>query len=461
MAFLQQLYKRTPVFFQNVMVSAYGYGWRKKRFGGNFKEELKAYKERESFTTPQWDEYQTHELRKTLLHAFETVPFYKEKYTRAGITAEQLKNIQLSDIAKLPYLEKDEVRKYGDTILLSSQKQKGEFHASSGSTGTPSRIYYSPSMHQQWSAGFEARIRHWAGVDRYTPRGMIGGRRVLPDSVAKGPYYRYNLAEKQVYFSAYHISAHTAPEYVKAIRRHKLEYMTGYAMSNYFLAHFIEEAGISTPQLKAVITSSEKLTDEMRATFKNVYGCKTYDSWSGVEACGLISECEMGSLHMSPDMALLEVLDEQGNPVGPGGTGELVCTGFLNYDQPLIRYRIGDRITLSEQDCSCGRKMTVVKEIAGRIEDIVIGRDGRKMVRFHGIFINIPSIAQGQIIQESTEHIVIRVVITKQLSAAERALIIQRMTSQLGDIRVDIEEVSEIPLTANGKFKAVISKLKQ
>jgi phenylacetate-CoA ligase len=156
------------------------------------------------------------------------------------------------------------------------------------------------------------------------------------------------------------------------------------------LARFIQERNLDAPQLKAVITSSEKLTVEMRKTFQDVYQCKTYDSWSGLEACGLVSECEHGSLHMSPDLGILEILDEAGQPVKPGEVGEVVCTGLINYDQPLIRYRIGDRMRLGNNNCSCGRNMpTVIEEIVGRVEDTVIGQDGREMVRFHGIFIDL------------------------------------------------------------------------
>jgi phenylacetate-CoA ligase len=125
----------------------------------------------------------------------------------------------------------------------------------------------------------------------------------------------------------------------------------------------------------------------MRRIFKEVYQCKTYDSYSGLEACGLISECEHGKLHISPDVGIIELLKEDGNYAQPGETGEAVCTGFLNYDQPLIRYRIGDLIKLSNnQQCECGRHMPVVDEIIGRVEDTVLAKDGREMVRFHGIF---------------------------------------------------------------------------
>jgi len=463
MAFLQdKIYPKLPVFVQNLAISAYGWQWQKRRYGGIFEQELHGFKTREVYTTRQWQEYQTLQLRKVLIHAMETVPFYREHYGKSGITLSDVEKIELEGLLRLPYLEKEALRQYGETTLLSQKREpSGAFFSSSGSTGTPTKILFSHAMHQRWSAAYEARVRHWAGVDRFDARGMIGGRRVLAAGVAQAPYYRYNFIEKQAYFSAYHIAENTAPEYLKGIVKHRLKYMVGYAMSNYFLARFLHELKLEAPRLKAVLTSSEKLTPEMRSVFQSVYGCKTFDAWSGVEACALVSECEHGRLHISPDAGIVELLNAEGQPVKAGETGEVVCTGFLNFDQPLIRYRIGDLMRLGKDGCTCGRNMPVIEEIIGRIEDTVIGADGREMVRFHGIFVQLPQVIEGQIIQHDLTQFEIKVVATGLLGENEKQTIRNRMTSQLGPIDLKINEVPTIPRGANGKFKAVISHVKR
>jgi phenylacetate-CoA ligase len=436
--------------------------WKKRRFGGVFASELKQYKEREKYTAAEWEDYTTSQLRVMLLHTFNTVPYYRDKWTAAGITEDQLKLFTLSDINLLPYLSKDDLRKYCKTTLLSDNRESGgSYFESSGTTGTPTSILFSDAMHQRWSAAYEARVRNWAGVDNSMSRGMIGGRRVLPDANARPPYYRYNYFEKQIYFSAYHISPATIQNYADALNKYKPDYMVGYAMSNYFLARFIKERGLQVPQMKAVITSSEKLTPEMREVMEDVYCCKTYDGWSGVEACGLVSECEHRGLHISPDVGLIEILNENGEPAKLGEYGEVVCTGFLNYDQPLIRYKIGDYMRVSDKQCSCGRQMPLVEEITGRIEDAIVGKDGREMVRFHGIFIGIPAIVKGQIVQETLEDIVINVEVERQLTTDECEILTKRIYSQLGELNVQIFEMKEIPCGNNGKFRAVISKVKR
>jgi len=459
----EKIYSALPIYLQNVFISAFGYQWKKRRFGGVYKKELKGFKSREEFSGNTWSEYQISELRKLLIHAFETVPYYNSLYKNAGISIEDFEKFETADLKRLPILTKEDLRKFGTTTLLSSKREKGgQFFSSSGSTGTPTKILFSNAMHQRWSAAFEARIRNWAGLSRLNSRGMIGGRRVVPDGAVKGHYYRYNSVEKQIYFSAYHISSSTAADYAFALNKYKPEYMTGYAMSNYFLARFLDEQKITVPELKAVITSSEKLTPEMRETFLKVYGCKTFDSYSGVEACGLISENEYGQLLVSPDVGIMEILNENGSPCKPGETGEIFSTGLLNFDQPLIRYRIGDHVKLAEnQNTLCGRNMTVIEEITGRIEDTITGPDGRKLVRFHGVFVELPNVIEGQIIQHSLDDFEIKVVCVNRLNPTENKTIISRMISQLGPVNVRINEVEIIPRNHNGKFRAVISHLPQ
>ena len=458
---LNRIYNFLPVFFQNLVISIYGLYWKKRRFGGVYKKQVELFRSRNSFSKNQWYEYQEKELRKLLVHSFKNVPFYKKKYTDAGFSLKFFKNFKLKDLNKLPFLEKEELRKYGKTELLSNIRNKGNFYSSSGSTGTPTSIYYSRDFHQKWRAAFEVRINEWAGVNRYTPRGMIGGRKIVKSNTP--PFYRYNYFEKQTYFSAYHISQNNIQSYLEGIIKGKVEYMTGYAMSNYLLAIEFQKACIVPPKMKAVITSSEKLTNKMRRTLEKVYDCKVYDSYSGVECCGLISESNDSQLFISPDAGIVEVLNDKENPVFENEIGELISTGLLNYDQPLIRYKIGDRISFGKMnDNNAQIKMPIVKSIDGRIEDVVTGPNGNFMVRFHSVFVDIDGLIASQIIQQTISHIVLKLFVDHDYynNAKSEKIMIERLKYQLGDsIKVSFEYLSELPKTSKGKFKAVISKI--
>lgn len=462
---LEKLYSKLPLFLQNIGISFFGIYWFNRRYSGVFKKELIAAREREVFSKQDWIDYQTVELRKLLTHSFDNVPYYRERFKSSGLSRADLENFSLAQLPCIPFLEKKTFKLLSDSSLLSEKKEPNcEFFYSSGSTGTPTKTLYSKRMHQKYYAIFEARIHNWAGLNYKTPRGVIGGRRILATSELKGPFYRYNMVEKQTYFSAYHINPETIGNYLEGMKKNKVEYMTGYASANFFLARFIKEKKMDAPRMQAVLTSSEELTTEMREVFKEVYGCETFDSYNGVECCNLISECEHHRLHISPDVGIVEIINSHGQSVEPGQIGEVISTGLLNLNQPLIRYRMGDLVQLAlNQTCACGRQMPIIEKIIGRVEDTVVGADGREMVRFHGIFINIPEILKSQIIQHSILDFNIKLVLKDRvLSDESRELIISRMHSQLGKkIHIQIDFVDDIPPGPNGKFKAVVSMVQR
>ncbi|WP_456460951.1 phenylacetate--CoA ligase family protein [Lutibacter sp.] len=458
---ITKLYTKSPVFIQNIFISIYGYYWKNRRYGGCFNQKLTDFKKHEKFSKDQWEDYQTKELRRLLVHAFTTVPYYKDSYEKSGFSIQDFKQFDLSDLHKLPYLEKDDLRKFGTTTLLSSNRKRGKFYSSSGSTGTPVKIYFSKEFHQTWSALYEARVRNWANVNYKVPRAMIGGRRVIPTAKSAAPFYRYNFAESQAYFSAYHISNTTASEYIAGLKKSKAVYLVGYATSIYLLAQSIENQQLKAPQLKAVLTSSEKLTQNMRQIIENVFQCKVFDAYSGVEACGLISENDEKELLFSPDSGIMEVLNAEGNYVNYGETGEVVATSLLNYDQPLIRYRIGDTVRISKnQQTRSGYQMLKIEEIEGRTEDIIMGSGGQKMVRFHSVFIDIKSIIMSQVIQTSHTQLAIKLVVDNSYEKGKsEKIMLKRIKSQLGEVTIEFLYVDTIAKTANGKYKAVISTI--
>ena len=459
--FINYLYNISPVYLQNVLISSYGYNLKKSRYGERFSKELLAFKDRESYSSQKWRDFQTVELRKLLIHAYSTVPYYYESYKRHGFKLSDFNKFELEHLNKLPFLKKEDFRKYGKTTLLSRKKGKGSFISSSGSTGTPTSTYYSNDFIQTWFALYESRVRNWAGVNLNMNRGMIGGKKIINKPNALPPYYRYNRAEKQTYFSAYHISESTVRDYVSGIKNNKVEYMVGYAFSNFQLANLIIENKIEVPKLRAVLTSSEKLTKEMREIMSKAYGCRIFDAYSGVEACGLISENKYGEFLLSPDSGIMEILDINGNNTNLGEEGEIVSTGLLNFDQPLIRYKIGDRIKTSKnQKTLSGLNFLKIEEICGRVEDFIIGIDGRKIVRFHSLFVDVKGLLMSQIVQEKLNFFTINIVVNKLYTKQNDKLIISRLKNQISnEIEIKINHIKNIPLNNNGKFQAVISKL--
>ena len=454
---LDRIYARSPVWLQNIGVSLYGLVWRHRRFGGDFPKYVSAFAEREGYSLADWREYQTRELRKLLVHVVAHVPYYQQAYRQLG---HDFARFDLEQLPDLPLLEKEYIRSDPDAFVANNVSPRKLFtYHTSGTTGTPIAIKFTSDMHRRWSAAYEARVRHWAGVHYKMSRAMIGGRIVVPKAKAEPPFWRYNFIERQLYMSAFHISPKNAPYYVAALNRYKPDYLVGYASSHYFLARMIHEQRLDVIQPKVVFTSSEKLTPEMRAEIEKAYGCPVFDAYSGLEACCLASECEYHRLHISPDVGIIELIDENGNPVKPGEQGEIVATGLLNFEQPLIRYRTGDLAVWSDELCPCGRKMPVFDDILGRQEDIVVLRDGRIVSSFYKVFQGVPGIKEAQVIQNTYDRFTIFLVVDTSFSSIQQDMLLNNIKLRYGDVHVNFQFVERIDRTRAGKFRFVISEV--
>jgi len=460
---LERLYPYVPVWAQNLGITLYGISYRRERLGGTFDKCVVEFRARDRWPDERMRAFLEERLRLVLSHAFREVPYYRKRWKAEGLESKDVERLPLSQLPRIPITPKFDLIGNANSFLAEDVLATTKLHHyySSGSAGTPITSIISSEDHQRFLAAREARSFGWARSSLRWPRAMIGGRQVVPGHESGPPYYRYNRCERQIYFSAYHISRARVLDYVAGFHRYRPKVLTGYAHSYYTLARMMLEKGVKleyTPT--ALILGSEQLTAEMKTAIQEAFRARPYEEYGAVENCMLATECESGSLHMNPDFGIVEIVDEQGMPVPAGAEGRIVCTGLLSNAQPLIRYDIGDIGVMSESKCICGRdQLPVLREIVGRVEDVIVGRDGRQMVRFHGLFINLPHVLEGQVIQEELDFVRVRVVTKPGFGHEERQLIYRRMQERLGKIRVEVECVEGIERTHRGKFRAVISRL--
>ncbi len=459
-----QLYPFLPVWLQNLGLSLYGWAWRHERLGGRFADYVEEFKARERWSSDRFEQYLASQLRSVLANALDQVPYYGRAWRALGLDNASLGRFELADLARLPATPKQHLRECPGDFATRSSRHRGGLrrYCTSGTTGTPITALCSVEGHRRFIAAREARSFAWAGASILGSRSMIGGRLVVPQAVARPPFHRYNWAERQVYFSAFHISPRNAPDYVAAFNRFRPKVLTGYASSHYLLARLMLERGLTLDyEPDALILGSEKLTAPMKAVLRLAFRARAYEEYGCVENCVLATECEHGRLHVSPDFGILEIVDDQGLPAPPGVEGRILCTSLLNEVQPLIRYEIGDCGAWAAEACPCGRAhLPVLQEIVGRLEDVATGPDGRQMVRFHGVFIGLPNVIEGQVIQETLDQFTARLVARPGFGQNEIRTIQTRFAQRLGPVKVKIELVPDIPRTERGKFRGVVSKVR-
>jgi phenylacetate-CoA ligase len=291
---------------------------------------------------------------------------------------------------------------------------------------------------------------------------MIGGQLIVPVTQVKPPFWVWNAALKQLYMSSYHLSPKFISHYLDAITRYRVQHIWGYSSSLYALAHELIRANGPKLSMKVAITNAEPLFSYQRETIKEAFNCPVRETYGNAETVGAASECEHGQLHLWPEVGWAEVF-EHNERVADGVSGDFVCTGLINADMPLIRYRIGDRVALNigNLSCACGRSLSTLASLEGRIDDMLYTADGRTIGRLDPVFkANLP-IRGAQIVQEKLDRVRVRYVPSPEFTQEAGQSIISRLQDRMGRVDIVLEAVEELSREPGGKFRAVICKLPQ
>jgi phenylacetate-CoA ligase len=236
----------------------------------------------------------------------------------------------------------------------------------------------------------------------------------------------------------------------------------GYASSMYSMAQTAIEKGIPSVPLNVALSNAEPLYRNQREAISQAFQCSVREAYGMAEIVCTASECAEGRMHLWPEVGMVEVFDDTSDELmAPSDTGRLICTGLLNADMPLIRYEVGDRGSLAhgEVKCNCGGSLPVLKQVEGRLDDVILTRDGRKVGRLDPVFKADLKIREAQIIQEDFDTIRVKFIPAIGYQEQDGLAIASRLHDRLGDMDIILEPVNQIPRNANGKFKAVVSRI--
>jgi phenylacetate-CoA ligase len=453
----QKLYYRAPVWLQNLLVTTYGSYQKRKRYGADYGQVKEGIAAARRWSHGAVVEHQRTRLRQMIAHCYANVPYYAELFASAGLKPGDIRD--LDDLTRLPVLEKDVVRT-NDTRLVANGAESYWKQYTSGSTGTPLAVHLNQKTYQLFAALLVDHEAHH-GVSLSDCRATFAGRMVQPLELDRPPYWRHNRAEHQVIFSAYHLSDRTIPLYLEELERVQPREIIGYPSAIYTVAEYCVRNGVR-PNIRPriVVTNSETLWAWQRGPIESVFGCRVADYYGSAECIVFAGQCEAGAYHFNPLLSVVEIVDNDGNPVGPGETGSLVCTTLSNEVMPLVRYKVGDEATRLAGSCACGNEWPSAQAIVGREDDNIITRDGRSIGRIDHIFKGLVGIRECQVIQEAIDEMYLDVVADTGFDEAQRQLLVRHVRERIGDgISLKIREVNEIPRTRRGKFRGVISRV--
>ena len=453
-----RLFQRLPYPFKLILAGARGWQLERWRYGPETEELVGAALDRESWTADRWRLWHEEQTARLLDRAAQRVPWYRDHWSRRRQAGDRSSWQRLEN---WPVLEKEDVRRQPRAFLADDVDPAKMFaEHTSGSTGKPLQLWWSRQTARRWYALVEARSRRWYGVSRRHRWAILGGQLIAEASRTRPPFWVWNAPMRQLYLSSVHLSPDFAGHYLEAMKRHGVRYLYGYSSALHSLCEAAGDA--SALGLDVAVTNAEPLFQHQRRSIENSLGCPVRETYGMAELVAAASECEHGALHQWPEAGVLEFADPNDQPVANGEAGQLLCTGLLNSDQPLIRYRVGDLARRPEggTTCPCGRSLPRLRSIEGRIDDVVVTEDNRRVGRLDPVFKGGLPLLEAQIVQLTRRRIVVFLVPAPGWSATEADDLTNKLHQRLGiSMQVTLQPVASLPRTRNGKLRAVVSLL--
>lgn len=316
--------------------------------------------------------YQKEALREVVNRAYQYSPYYQQKMRQAGVTPQDLN--ELSDLARLPFITKDELRGNPWQLLACDKSELSVIHVSTGTTGGE-EIY---------------NMYTWR--DYFTHELITGYPRLFPvekDDICFNalPYEMSSagLSFHKVFLhgcgaaviNAGKGGAYSTPEkavkLLRDLRPTVVMTSPSYAITLYEAA---QESGFDLTQLpiRKMWLTGEGCSPAFRSRIENYWGTRAEFYYGSLECGAIAVECGAhAGYHITQAHSLVEIVDPQtGRVLEPGEVGEIVVTCLLRYDTPLIRYRTQDLGYLEPDPCRCGLTLPRLNLQGRAVDEIMI-----------------------------------------------------------------------------------------
>lgn len=321
----------------------------------------------------QQQAYQLKQLQALLHHLKSCSPFYQQLFRRENTDISRIRS--LDDLRHLPFTTKADIQQHNWDFLCVPHSELREYTATSGTMGSPVTIALTEKDLQRLAYNEHQSFLIAGGqpgdvyqliltLDRQFMAGMAyytGIRRMGAISVRTGaglPAMQWDIAAR--YQSTVAV---TVPSFLLS------------------LGHWAQNHGLATRDcsFRQAVCIGEPLR---RADFSlNALGKSVQDAWPHLDLRSTYAATELQTAftecsarqggHLQPDLCLVEIIDEQGQPVKDGAPGEIVITTLGVEGMPLLRYRTGDVAALHQGSCSCGRQSPRLGPVIGRMGQMI------------------------------------------------------------------------------------------
>jgi phenylacetate-CoA ligase len=404
------------------------------------------------------EEFRDEKLRRLIDHCYQHVPYYRRIMDERGLRIKDIESA--SDLNKLPVLTKSLVRaNWADLRATNVPHEETFIAATGGTTGEPMKIVKHVGTEVWANMSFERGLA-WGGLKPGARSVSLTGGSLWSGDQAwwrklSGPF------TGRVALPAFDLGQENLLQYAGVIRNHKAQFLLGYATTIYDLGRLLLESK-NFLKLEAVFTTASQLYPEWADIIHQAMDCKVYSYYGCGECNSLGFQCHEGkTYHIPEEHVILEVETDAGQQ-SLVGIGEVLLTDLDNDAMPLLRYKNGDYLALSEQHCDCGRSLRLISHLEGRIHDFLYSTTGQRVAS--GISTvtmrYIDGIDEFQVRQDRLDHVLILVVARQHLPEDTVSYIRQSFRHYLGDqMDVEIRLVDNIPRTRAHKRRIIVNEM--
>ncbi len=392
---------------------------------------------RERLGLDELKRYQFHKLSELLRHAYEKVPFYRQRFDGLGLTPADIRNEE--ELTRIPPTTKEDIMaNFPEGITAQGMdRAKWKYVASSGTTRKIMGIHDFRKANINWAAGLRAHKlagghdigMKWmeipphmcttiCGIDDSGGPEKIFSKKLLSllakgdlsgvgEHLYKGIYSRRHELYKRVTLPSFgsegtNIPEHEIASYLDSIDRYRPHLLEGLPLYLYTFAEYLTGKGLPAPKVGVIKPFGGSLTPVMKQSIGTAFGCEVYDTYGCSETGFIACDCaQHDGLHLFMDLYLVEVC-RNGKPVAPGELGKLFITDLENRAMPWIRYEIGDVGRYYVDDHGCGRK-SMRLQVEGRVEDTLVNSRGELFTsdQVFDFFHSRPDCANFQLVERS------------------------------------------------------------
>lgn len=420
---------------------------------------LKEMEAADCLTKAELEEVQTAKLRDLIDYCFAHVPYVRMCLQKAGLGPSNVR--QVGDLHKLPLMRKADVRANRKALRSNTASRLVEI-ATGGSTGEP-LICDLPKRRIAARVACRQRVSRWWGVSVGDSEAAVWGSPVeLRQQDRLRGIRDWFLATRLL--PAFEMDETTRSRYLDLIQRICPRQIFGYPSALYLLSLHAQQRSKSMRHVgvKVVFVTGEILLPHQRALISETFGCPVADGYGGRDSGFIAHECPQGGMHILSDAMIVELVDPEGRPVGPGERGEIVVTDLYSHEAPFLRYATGDIGTLSTRSCACRRPLPLFEAIEGRANDSIVAADGRVINSLALIYPvrEIAGIEHFRIYQRAVDRFHLKIVRNRAFSNDAENRIRQSWTKLLrSSLDVTFEYLPSLPPERSGKFRHVISEI--